>query len=139
MAMLQFTISKLLTNSDINTKLALPTQILVHIPVMEGNHFLDLQVMDSKEQQWTLRYYTRPGGNRASPVFTVGWLQFVRAKHLQVGDELTFDGYQVRADDGELQVQYRIQRREEQSVLFTKKNAAIIYSIGLSSVTENIK
>ncbi|KAK0601883.1 hypothetical protein LWI29_028409 [Acer saccharum] len=65
--------------------------------------------MDSKEEPWTLRYYTHPGGNRASPVFTVGWLQFVRAKRLQVGDELTFDGYQVRADDGELQVQYRIQ------------------------------
>ncbi|KAI9185055.1 hypothetical protein LWI28_003753 [Acer negundo] len=109
MAMLQFTTSKLLTNSDINTKLALPTQILVNIPIMEGKHFLDLQVMDSKEQVWTLRYYTRPSGNRANPVFTVGWLQFVRAKCLKVGDELTFDGYQVRADDGELQVQYRIQ------------------------------
>ncbi|KAK0598909.1 hypothetical protein LWI29_000624 [Acer saccharum] len=69
----------------------------------------EVVVMDSKEEPWTLRYYTRPGGNRASPVFTVGWLQFVRAKRLQVGDELTFDGYQVRADDGELQVQYRIQ------------------------------
>ncbi|KAK0599001.1 hypothetical protein LWI29_001412 [Acer saccharum] len=68
-----------------------------------------IQVMDSKEQPWTLRYYTRPSGNRASPVFTVGWLQFVRAKSLKVGDELTFYGHQVRAADGELQVQFRIQ------------------------------
>ncbi|TXG65104.1 hypothetical protein EZV62_006379 [Acer yangbiense] len=54
MAMLQFKISKLLTNSDITTKLVLPTQILVHIPFMNRKHiFLDLLVMDSKEQVWT--------------------------------------------------------------------------------------
>ncbi|TXG65101.1 hypothetical protein EZV62_006376 [Acer yangbiense] len=38
MAMLQFRISKLITNSDITTKLVLPTQILVHIPIMKGKH-----------------------------------------------------------------------------------------------------
>ncbi|KAI9185415.1 hypothetical protein LWI28_007054 [Acer negundo] len=61
------------------------------------------------EQLWTLRLYTRPTSQYPTPVFTVGWLEFVRAKHLQVGDKLTFSGHQVRAADGELQVQYRIQ------------------------------
>ncbi|KAK0600655.1 hypothetical protein LWI29_017182 [Acer saccharum] len=58
---------------------------------------------------WTLRYYTLPAGNRASPVITVGWLEFVRAKRVEVGDELTFYGHQDRAADGELQMQYMIQ------------------------------
>ncbi|TXG65146.1 hypothetical protein EZV62_006421 [Acer yangbiense] len=115
---MQFKISKLLTYSDITTKLVLPTQIRVHIPIMEGNHFLDLQVMDSKEQMWTLRYYTRPAGNRASPVITVGWLEFVRAKRLEVGDELTFYRHQDRAANGELQMQYMIQVTRTSNVTY---------------------
>ncbi|KAK4840867.1 hypothetical protein QYF36_020091 [Acer negundo] len=69
----------------------------------------EIQVKDSMEQVWTLRLYTRPTGQYPTPVFTVGWLEFVRAKHLQVGDKLIFSGHQVRAADGELQMQYRIQ------------------------------
>ncbi|KAK0601344.1 hypothetical protein LWI29_023323 [Acer saccharum] len=65
--------------------------------------------MDTTEQVWTLRYYTRPSGNRKYPVFTVGWLEFVRVKRLRVGDELTFYGHQVRDTDGELRMQYGIQ------------------------------
>ncbi|KAK4840484.1 hypothetical protein QYF36_009930 [Acer negundo] len=98
--LLPFTVSKLLTNSDITTKPALPTEILQHIPLPQGTHFVDLQVTDSREQVWTLRYYIRPGGNRANPVFTVGWLKFVRAKRLEAGDKLTIYGRQ----DGELQI-----------------------------------
>ncbi|TXG65130.1 hypothetical protein EZV62_006405 [Acer yangbiense] len=96
-----FTVSKLLTNSDISTKPALPTEIHQHIPIPQGTHFVDLKVTDSREQVCTLRYYTRPSGNRANPVFTVGWLQFVRAKCLEAGDKLTIYGRQ----DGECQIQ----------------------------------
>ncbi|KAK0602643.1 hypothetical protein LWI29_035578 [Acer saccharum] len=59
------------------------------------------EVMYSKEQVWALWYYPRPSGNLAIPAFTVGWLQFVRAKRIKVGNELTFYGHQVRAVDRE--------------------------------------
>ncbi|KAK4840159.1 hypothetical protein QYF36_001310 [Acer negundo] len=104
-----FEITKLLTQSNITKKVFLPTQILKHIPIPQGTHFVDLQVKNSMEQVWTLRLYTRPTGQYPTPVFTVGWLEFVRAKHLQVGDKLIFSGHQVRASEGELQMQYRIQ------------------------------
>ncbi|KAI9186418.1 hypothetical protein LWI28_017048 [Acer negundo] len=118
MAIPLFKISKLLTEYDITIKLVLPTWILTHIPISGGIHFVDLQVMDTTEQVWTLRYYTRPSGNRKYPVFTVGWLKFVRVKCLRVGDELTFYGHQVRDADGELQMQYEIQVTRTSNVTY---------------------
>ncbi|TXG65113.1 hypothetical protein EZV62_006388 [Acer yangbiense] len=109
MAMPQFKISKILTVSDITTKVMLPAEILVYIPISQTKHFVDLQVVDSTKQVWTFRYYTRPTGNRASPVFTTGWLKFVRAKGLKVGDKLILCGQQVRDADGEVQMEYSIQ------------------------------
>ncbi|TXG65110.1 hypothetical protein EZV62_006385 [Acer yangbiense] len=105
----QFKISKLLTISDITTKVVLRNKIMKHIQIPQGINFVDLQVMDSTKHMWTLRLYIRPAGYRGSPVFTVWWLQFVRAKHLKVGDKLIFSWHQVRAADGELQMQYKIQ------------------------------
>ena len=96
-----FTVIKFLTDYDITKKPALPTKIMEHIPILQGTHFVDLQVMDSRDQVWTLRLYIRPSGNRANPVFTVGWLEFVQAKCLKVGDKLTI----YRRQDGELQIQ----------------------------------
>ncbi|KAK0599207.1 hypothetical protein LWI29_003261 [Acer saccharum] len=82
---------------------------------------MEAMVMDTTEQVWTLRYYTRPSGNRKYPVFTVGWLEFVRVKRLRVGDELTFYGHQVRDADGELQMQYGIQVVRTSNVTFQGK------------------
>ncbi|TXG65134.1 hypothetical protein EZV62_006409 [Acer yangbiense] len=101
MSVQPFNFSKFLTYNEINTKPSLPTEILQHIPIPQGTHFVDLQFKDSIETVWTLRYYTRPGGNRANPVFTVGWLKFVRAKRVEAGDKLTI----YRCQDGELQIQ----------------------------------
>ncbi|KAI9185517.1 hypothetical protein LWI28_028758 [Acer negundo] len=111
-----FKISKLLSEYDITKKLVLPNRILVHIPIPQGVHFVDLQAMDTMEQIWTLRYYTRPSGNRKGPVFTVGWLGFVQNKSLEVGDKLIFCGHQFRAAGGELQMQYKIQVTRKSNV-----------------------
>ncbi|KAI9187446.1 hypothetical protein LWI28_028254 [Acer negundo] len=75
-------------------------------------------VMDTMERVWTFRYYTRPNGNRKYPIFTVGWLEFVRVKRLRVGDELTFYRHQVRDADGELQMQYGIQVMRTSNVAY---------------------
>ncbi|TXG65115.1 hypothetical protein EZV62_006390 [Acer yangbiense] len=109
MAISQFKISKLLTFYDITKKVMLPVEILGHIPMPQGQHFVDLQVEDSTEQAWTLRYYTRPNGNRPNPVFTTGWLQFVEAKGLKDGDKLILSGQQVRDADGEVKTVFGIQ------------------------------
>ncbi|TXG65141.1 hypothetical protein EZV62_006416 [Acer yangbiense] len=82
-------------------------------------HFVDLWVIDTTEQRrWPLRLYTRPTGKRASPIFTVGWLNFVRDKALKVGDKLIFSGHRVRAVDGELQMQYMVQVARKSKVTF---------------------
>ncbi|TXG65205.1 hypothetical protein EZV62_006480 [Acer yangbiense] len=105
--------------SDITSKPALPTEIVEHMnPIMKGRHFLDLKVVDTRSQEWILRYYTRPNGNRECPVFTTGWRQFVQDKCLQVGDELTFYGHQVRADDGELKMKFMIEVKGPSLVTF---------------------
>ncbi|KAK3200426.1 hypothetical protein Dsin_023841 [Dipteronia sinensis] len=119
MAVPQFKISKLLTVSDITTKVMLPAEILVYIPISLTKHFVDLQVVDSTKQAWTLRYYTRPNGNRAIPVFTAGWLQFVRAKGVRVGDKLILSGHQVRDDsNGEVQMVFGIQVTRSSNVTY---------------------
>ncbi|KAK3200505.1 hypothetical protein Dsin_023920 [Dipteronia sinensis] len=77
-------------------------------PMMNGSHLLNLKVVDSRSQKWKLRYYTRPNGRKRGPVFTAGWRRFTKAKRLQVGDELTFYGAQVRAGDRQLKMKYMI-------------------------------
>ncbi|KAK0601231.1 hypothetical protein LWI29_022354 [Acer saccharum] len=78
---------------------------------MNGQNSVVLKVVDSRSQKWKLRYYTRPNGKKKGPLFTTGWCQFVEAKHLQVGDELTFYGHQVqvRAAEGKLKMKYMIE------------------------------
>ncbi|KAK4843398.1 hypothetical protein QYF36_025704 [Acer negundo] len=108
MALPNFESSKILSKSDI-TKPALSNEMARHmIPLMNGRHFLDLTVEDIWGQQWPLRYYTRPNGNRICPVFTIGWYLYVKAKGVQVGDQLIFSGRQVVGADGELEMRYKI-------------------------------
>ncbi|KAK0602690.1 hypothetical protein LWI29_036002 [Acer saccharum] len=70
---------------------------------------MNLKVVDSRSQKWKLLYYTRPNGKKRGPVFTVGWPRFVKAKRLQVGDEFTFYGHQVRVVDGQMKMKYMIE------------------------------
>ncbi|KAI9161475.1 hypothetical protein LWI28_017803 [Acer negundo] len=89
------------------------------IPFMNGKHFLDLEAADIWRQKWPLRYYTRPiSGN--GHVFTIGWRQFVEAKRLQVGDELTFYGNhdQDRDANGEPEMLYMIEVKMASSITF---------------------
>ncbi|KAK2638298.1 hypothetical protein Ddye_026093 [Dipteronia dyeriana] len=81
MAMRDFEISKRLKNSDVRSKIWLPIRITKHmIQIMNGSHFLDLKVVDSRSQKWNLRFYTRPNGRGRGPVFTAGWPRLVKPK-----------------------------------------------------------
>ncbi|KAI9186792.1 hypothetical protein LWI28_020920 [Acer negundo] len=68
---------------------------------------------------WPLRYYTRPNGNRICLVFTTGWNQYVEAKGVRVGDQLTFSGHQVSGADGKLEMRYKIRVTRPGPVIFT--------------------
>ncbi|KAK4840705.1 hypothetical protein QYF36_016112 [Acer negundo] len=112
MAMRHFKISKILTYSDIRSKIGLPNEMVEHmIPIMNGQHSVVLKVMDSRSQKWKLHYYIRSNGEKKGPVFIIGWCQFVDVKHLQIDDELTFYGrqIQVKAAEGKLKMKYMVE------------------------------
>ncbi|KAK4857004.1 hypothetical protein QYF36_023562 [Acer negundo] len=49
--------------------------------------------------EWTFRCYKRPNGH-PKPAFTTGWLEFVRAKDLRIGDTVTFSMQEDEAGGG---------------------------------------
>ncbi|TXG65100.1 hypothetical protein EZV62_006375 [Acer yangbiense] len=114
MALNNFEISKTLTDSDITkTKVELPVIIVEHMePVMmNGEHSVDLMAFDRWNQQWLLRYYTRPNNVRQT-AFTAGWRQLVAANGVLPGDELIFSR---RQDVGEMQYMIQVKRRTRTS------------------------
>ncbi|GLT60287.1 hypothetical protein SLA2020_330590 [Shorea laevis] len=85
---------KVLTKTDIDEMLVIPTHFMQHLPDVEGGHSVDLTVNASGTQR-TLGYYTRDGANRR-PVLRSGWRGYVRDKGLQVGHKILFqcvDGF----------------------------------------------
>ncbi|EOX98129.1 Uncharacterized protein TCM_006964 [Theobroma cacao] len=96
--------SKLLTQTDIEKRLSVPTHILHLFPFLDGDRFADLQVKDSSGGLWTFRCIYRDG-IYAKPVFSKGWLEFVYAKNLQIDDEVAFH----KDKDIEAAVPYRIE------------------------------
>ncbi|TXG48795.1 hypothetical protein EZV62_024670 [Acer yangbiense] len=128
MSLSKFQISKILTESDIISKIGLPIEIVEHMnPIMNNRHYLDLKVVDARNQEWILLYYTRPNGDREGPVFTTGWRRFVRDKRLQVGDKFIFYENQVRGDDdGELKMQMEYMVEVKRPGLVTFQGQPII-------------
>ncbi|KAF9671117.1 hypothetical protein SADUNF_Sadunf12G0014200 [Salix dunnii] len=81
--------SKLLTNTDIQKKLSLPTELFKSLPSFNGGHVQDLQAMDECGFVWTFKCSTRKKGH-PKPILSKGWLPFVRNKKLKVGDKIKF-------------------------------------------------
>ncbi|KAK0597774.1 hypothetical protein LWI29_028477 [Acer saccharum] len=81
--------SKLLTETDISVRLTVPTRALQHINMPAGDNNVYLSPEDSEGREWPFRCYTRLNGH-PRPAFTTGWLDFVEAKELQIGDRVTF-------------------------------------------------
>ncbi|OMP11640.1 hypothetical protein CCACVL1_00374 [Corchorus capsularis] len=102
--------TKLLTQTDIERRLSVPTHILNSIPfVDEDDRHADLQVKDSGGGLWTFRCICRDGAY-AKPVFSKGWLEFVHAKKLKVDDKVVLF---KDKDDNQGAVSYRIEVRRE--------------------------
>ncbi|KAE8703142.1 Detected protein of unknown function [Hibiscus syriacus] len=96
--------SKLLTQTDIERRLSVPTRILYFLPFMDGRRYADLRVKDVGGHLWTFRCIWRDG-EYAKPVFSKGWLEFVYAKNLRMYDKVEL---YVEKDVDEADVAYRI-------------------------------
>ncbi|TXG65119.1 hypothetical protein EZV62_006394 [Acer yangbiense] len=80
--------SKLLTISDVTSGLSIPTGDLLHIPIPKGGRrYIGLVVKDSIGQVWKFHLYPNSHDTLA---FTEGWLEFVKAKGVRVGDKVIF-------------------------------------------------
>ncbi|GKV30566.1 hypothetical protein SLEP1_g39367 [Rubroshorea leprosula] len=92
---------KVLTETDINEMLVIPTHFMNNLPANDGGHSVNVTV-DASGVQRTFGYYTRRDANRR-PVFRTGWRNYVRDKGLRAGDRIIFecvDGfprYRIRA------------------------------------------
>lgn len=82
--------TKILKKTDINTRLAVPTQCLKDLPSLSGSHYTYLRVNDeSSKKAWMFRLSRRKKGHHAKPVLTKGWIEFVKRKELEIGDKIT--------------------------------------------------
>ncbi|KAK8527855.1 hypothetical protein V6N12_055051 [Hibiscus sabdariffa] len=103
--------SKLLTQTDVQIRLSVPTRILCLLPFTDGDaghRYADLRVKDGGSGHvWTFRCIWRDGVY-AKPVFSKGWLEFVYAKNLKIYDKV--DLY-VERDVDEASVAYTIEVR----------------------------
>ncbi|XVF67658.1 hypothetical protein PTKIN_Ptkin10aG0139100 [Pterospermum kingtungense] len=102
--------SKLLTQTDIQRRLSVPTHILSLLPnFLDGDHrYTDLQVKDCCGGLWSFRCIWRDGVY-AKPVFSKGWLEFVYAKNLKIYDKVVL----YKEKDMEAAVPYRIEVRRK--------------------------
>ncbi|GLT86312.1 hypothetical protein SLE2022_044570 [Rubroshorea leprosula] len=83
--------SKSLTKTDVKNRLAVPMRSLSSLPDFKEGHTVDLRVRDASGQGkvWKFKCSVRKK-NHPKPVFCSGWLDFVRFKDLQIGDQIKF-------------------------------------------------
>ncbi|XVE83998.1 hypothetical protein DITRI_Ditri16bG0133500 [Diplodiscus trichospermus] len=88
--------SKRLTQTDISKRLAIPTESLSLFPPFEdGGKEIELEVWDGNDDDdesngktWKFVCSIRKTGKYKKPVFSKGWLSFVKAEGLSAGDEV---------------------------------------------------
>ncbi|TXG65126.1 hypothetical protein EZV62_006401 [Acer yangbiense] len=110
MAQRIFAVSKILSVTDVDDKVALPAEIRKHMqPMMNEEKIMELEAIDRWNQRWPLKYcsYALQNGKFKNPVLSgAGWRKIVNENGVRHGDELIFSGDQVEGADG---VQYMIQ------------------------------
>ncbi|XVF40735.1 hypothetical protein PTKIN_Ptkin01aG0138700 [Pterospermum kingtungense] len=80
--------SKVLSPTDIEHRLAVPSEILWAFDFDEAHRCADFQVKDKGGQKWQFRCSTRKKDFHPKPVVSKGWRRFVKDKRLQVGDKV---------------------------------------------------
>ncbi|XVE69415.1 hypothetical protein DITRI_Ditri09bG0150500 [Diplodiscus trichospermus] len=82
--------SKLLTDTDVLKRLAIPTGCLEHLSSGKGENSVPFHVVDENGEKWNFVCSTRSKGYYPKPCLSRGWRHFVRSKGLRVGDRIVF-------------------------------------------------
>ncbi|XVF24124.1 hypothetical protein REPUB_Repub13aG0100200 [Reevesia pubescens] len=82
--------SKVLSPTDIEHRLAVPSEILWAFEFDDQARAADFEVKDKTGQSWQFRCSTRKKDFHPKPVVSKGWRRFVKDKRLQVGDKVVF-------------------------------------------------
>ncbi|XWS40002.1 hypothetical protein CRYUN_Cryun18bG0102800 [Craigia yunnanensis] len=98
--------SKLLTKSDIEESLLIPTCSFHILPFEEG-HFFDIDVIDKTGKAWSFPCFIQQSEGIESPVVSVGWLKFLCGKDVRVGDMVCL--HQKSMDDNSTCMQLKIE------------------------------
>ncbi|MBA0649595.1 hypothetical protein Goklo_017143, partial [Gossypium klotzschianum] len=98
-------VSKQLRKTDIKKRLTIPSKSLKYFPSLAGKHKVTFKARDDSGRSRKFQIYTRKGKRYLKPVLTRGWLDFVRAKELTIGDKIEF--YREEKEQGE-GVMYRV-------------------------------
>uniref|UniRef100_A0A6N2KHK4 TF-B3 domain-containing protein n=1 Tax=Salix viminalis TaxID=40686 RepID=A0A6N2KHK4_SALVM len=103
-------IDKILTRTDLENRLAYPTESLWAFPTLsEGQTSVRFDARDAVGKVWNLKVSTRTQGQYPKPVITGDWLSLVQEKSLRVGDRIVL----TREVDGEDGVSYEIRTAHE--------------------------
>ncbi|EOX98123.1 Uncharacterized protein TCM_006958 [Theobroma cacao] len=76
--------SKLLTKTDVEKSLVIPTSSLDILPL--GGHLFYINVIDNTGKAWTFPCFIQQTEGIESSVVFVGWLKFLCDKDVRVGD-----------------------------------------------------
>ncbi|KAK6282656.1 hypothetical protein POUND7_016481 [Theobroma cacao] len=107
--------SKLLTKTDVEKSLVIPTSSLDILP-LEG-HLFYINVIDNTGKAWTFPCFIQQTEGiessqnndeiKGPSVISVGWLKFLHNKDVRVGDTVFL--YQISLDDNCTGTQFRIE------------------------------
>ncbi|OMO94987.1 hypothetical protein CCACVL1_05655 [Corchorus capsularis] len=105
--------SKVLSPTDIEHRLAVPSEILWAFELDEVDRAADFEVKDIAGKKWQFRCSTRKKDFHPKPVVSKGWRRFVKDKRLQVGDKVV-----LYKDDVEGDSSFRIKTMKKVFKLF---------------------
>ncbi|XVF68231.1 hypothetical protein PTKIN_Ptkin10aG0188600 [Pterospermum kingtungense] len=105
-------LSKILTNTDVEKRLAIPTKTLPSLPGFNGSHEITIQLMYRKKM-WPIVCTIRKKGQYKKPVFSGGWRDFVVRNNIEVGDRLTL--FKVHDEAGSFYYKVQVQKLAQPS------------------------
>ncbi|XWS62842.1 hypothetical protein CRYUN_Cryun06bG0045200 [Craigia yunnanensis] len=104
-------LSKLLTKSDIEKNLLIPTCPSNLLP-FEESHFFYMNVVDNTGNAWTfpcfIQHMSDDNQSKESSVISIGWLKFACKKDVRVGD-MVFLHRKSLDDDNSTGTEFRIE------------------------------
>ncbi|KAK0602107.1 hypothetical protein LWI29_030415 [Acer saccharum] len=103
--------SKKLSDTDVNQRLAIPSEKLDQIAPLSQGQEKHIAVIDDNEHPWNFRLSTRSEGKYLKPVISGNeWRQFVGERGLHKGDKITF--YRETLENNEVRFRIGIELAE---------------------------